>query len=133
LKSKIGQLVTLLVLSAIMLLGILMVASSYPGVGVTSEVGTGGLPLAAYDGSAIPQSVIEDATEMAKTLFGDSQEKANNFVSQVLAIYSKAEDKDFIILFNSPGHESVSQPVYPFFKRFPSNLFPDIFAWCYLD
>ena len=86
-----------------MLLGILMVASSYPGVGVTSEVGTGGLPLAAYDGSAIPQSVIEDATEMAKTLFGDSQEKANNFVSQVLAIYSKAEDKDFIILFNSGG------------------------------
>ncbi len=102
-RSKIGQLVILLGLSAILSLGIVLVASSYPGVGVTCEVGTGGLPLAAYDSSAIPQSVIEDAAEMAKTLFGDSQETANNFVGQVLAIYSEAKDKDFVILFNSGG------------------------------
>ncbi len=102
-RSKISQLVILLGLSAILSLGIVLVASSYPGVGVTSEVGTGGLPLAAYDSSAIPQSVLDDAAEMAKTLFGDSQEKANNFVNQVLAIYSEAKDKDFVILFNSGG------------------------------
>jgi len=102
-RSKIGQLVILLGLSAILCLGMVLVASSYPGIGVTCEVGTGGLPLAAYEGSGIPQSVIEDATEMARTLFGDSQEKANNFVNQVLAVYSEAKDKDFVILFNSGG------------------------------
>ena len=102
-RRKINQLVTLLGLFAILSLGVVLVASSYTGIGVTSEVGTEGLPLAAYDLSVIPQSVFEDATEMAGTLFGDSQEKANNFVSQVLAIYSEARDKDFVILFNSGG------------------------------
>jgi len=102
-RRKINQLVTLLGLFAILSLGVVLVASSYTGIGVTSEVGTEGLPLAAYDLSVIPQLVIEDATEMARTLFGDSQEKANNFASQVLAVYSEAKDKDFVILFNSGG------------------------------
>ncbi len=100
---KIGQLATLIGLSALLMLGIVLIASSYPGVGSASTAGTGGLPLTAGDNSSIPPVVVEDATEMAKTLFGDSQEEVNNFVNQVLAIYTEAKDKDFIILFNSGG------------------------------
>ena len=72
-------------------------------VGVTCEVGTEGLPLSVYDLSAVPQSVAEDAARLATELFGDCQEKCNNFVSQLLATYSEAKDKHFIILFNSGG------------------------------
>jgi len=100
---KIGQLATLIGLSALLMLGIVLIASSYPGVGSASTAGTGGLPLTAGDNSSIPPAVVEDAAEMAKTLFGDSQEEANNFVNQVLAIYTEAKDKDFVILFNSGG------------------------------
>ena len=100
---KIGQLGALLGLSAIMLLGVALVASSHPFVFTASEVGTGGLPLAAYDSSTVPQSVIDDASQMATALFGDSREKASNFANQALAIYTEAKDKDFVILFNSGG------------------------------
>jgi len=98
-----GQLGALLGLCLVMLLGAALVASSHPFIGIASEAGTGGLPLVAYDSSTIPQSVIDDASLIATALFGDSQEKASNFVSQVLAIYTEAKDKDFIILFNSGG------------------------------
>jgi len=101
--SKIRQLAALSGLSAIMLLGVALVASSHPFVGIVSEVGTGGLPLAVYDSSAVPQSVINDASQMATALFGDCREKTSNFANQVLAIYTEAKDKDFVILFNSGG------------------------------
>jgi len=71
--------------------------------GVTYEVGSGGLPLSIDDLSAVPQSVTEDATRLATELFGDYQEKCDDFVSQLLAMHSKAEDKDFVVIFNSGG------------------------------
>ena len=76
---------------------------SYSGVGVTCKIGTGGLPLSDCDLSAMPQSVAEDATELSTELFGDSQEKCDDFASQLLAVYSEAQDKDFIMLFNPGG------------------------------
>ncbi|MFC2002504.1 hypothetical protein ACFLV4_00950 [Chloroflexota bacterium] len=102
-RDKLYRLGVCATLAIILFLGIVLVTLSYTGMGVTCEVGTDGLPLLTCDRSAIPQPVIEDATELAKTLFGDYQEKADNFVSQVLAIYSEAKDKDFVILFNSGG------------------------------
>ncbi len=102
-RDKINQLGILLTLTIFLLFGVLLVASSFPSGGVVSKLGTDGLPLVVYDLSAIPQSVVEDANELAKTLFGDYQEKADDFVRQTLAIYSEAKDKDFVILFNSGG------------------------------
>jgi len=75
----------------------------YSGLGVTCEVGSGGLPLSLSDFSAVPQSVVEDAVDLSTELFGDCQEKCNDFVSQLLAIYSEAKDKDFVIVFNPGG------------------------------
>jgi len=101
--KKIGQLATFIGLSSLLMLGMILIASSYSGVGSTSTAGTGGMPLATCNVAGIPPVIVEDATEMATALFGDSQEEVNNFVNQVLAIYSEAKDKDFVILFNSGG------------------------------
>jgi len=72
-------------------------------VGVTSKIGSGGLPLSASDLSAVPQSVTEDATKLATELLGESLEEYDDFVSQLLGTYLEAKDKDFVILFNSGG------------------------------
>lgn len=102
-RDKINQLGILLTFAILLLFGMVLVASSYPGGGIASKLGTNGLPLGACDQSTIPQSVIDDATALGKTLFGEYQEKANAFVRQTLAIYAEAKDKDFVILFNSGG------------------------------
>ena len=85
------------------IIALTIVAVSYSAVGVTCEVGTGGLPLSVYDLSAVPQSVAEDATRLATELFGDYQEKCDDFVSQLLTMYLEANDKDFVVIFNSGG------------------------------
>jgi len=72
-------------------------------VGVTSKIGSGGLPLSASDLSAVPQSVTEDATKLAIELFGEGLEEYDDFVNQLLGTYLEAKDKDFVILFNSGG------------------------------
>ena len=100
-KSKIRKLGIGVTLALIIALTIMALSPSE--VGVTCEVGTGGLPSSVYDLSAVPQPVTEDAARLATELFGDCQEKCNDFVSQLLATYSKAKDKDFIVIFNSGG------------------------------
>lgn len=72
-------------------------------VGVTSKIGSGGLPLSASDLSAVPQSVTEDATKLAIELFGEGLEEYDDFVNQLLGTYLEAKDKDFVILFNPGG------------------------------
>lgn len=72
-------------------------------VGVTSKIGSEGLPLSASDLSAVPQSVTEDATKLATELFGEGLEEYDDFVNQLLGTYLEAKDKDFVILFNSGG------------------------------
>ncbi len=82
---------------------LLIVALLPSDVGVNCEIGTGGIPLSVYDLSAVPQSVAEDATRLATELFGDYQEKCDDFVSQLLTMYLEANDKDFVVIFNSGG------------------------------
>jgi len=101
--SKIRRLGILVALALILSLGVVLLALSYSGVGVTSEIGTGGISLSVSDSYAVPQSVAEDATGLARELFGDYQEKCDDFVNQLLAIYSEAKDKDFVIVFNPGG------------------------------
>jgi len=86
-----------------LVLSLVIVAVSYSAVGVTCEIGTEGLPPSAYDLLAVPQSVAEDATRLATELFGEHQEKCDDFVNQLLSIYSVAKDKDFIVIFNPGG------------------------------
>ncbi len=102
-RSKVRRLgIAVTVVVAIALAVVLLAPSSLPS-GVTSEVGSGGFPLSTYDLSAMPQSVVEDATGLATELCGDCQEMGNDFISQLLATYSAAKDSDFIVFFNSGG------------------------------
>ncbi len=83
---------------------VMVIASAlYSTIGVTYEVGSQGSFIPVADLSAIPQSVAEDATELATEIFGNCQEKCNDFMNQMLAIYSEAKEKDFVIVFNSGG------------------------------
>ena len=81
--------------------GVLVLTASQ--VGVTSEICRGGIPLSATDLSAVPQGVADDAAKLATELFGDSQEKYDDFVNQLLGAYLEAKDKDFVLVFNSGG------------------------------
>lgn len=91
--------ISIIALSFVM---VVIVPSPLTG-GVICEVGTEGLPLSISDFSAVPQSVTEEATKLATELFGNCQEDCRNFVSQLLATYLEAKDKDFIIVFNPGG------------------------------
>ncbi len=101
--GKIGKLGILVVLTAVALLAVGLLTLSYSEVGVAAPVGDGGRVLVDYDLSDVPQSVAEDAARLARELFGDSREKYVAFVDQLLVSYMEAEDKDFVVLFNSGG------------------------------
>lgn len=101
--GNIRRLGIVIALGLVLLLGMAVLAASYSESGVTCEIGAEGLPLTLADFSAVPQAVIDDATGLATELFGDSPEKCDDFVNQLLAIYLEAEDKDFIIVFNPGG------------------------------
>ncbi len=60
-----------MVLAIVLPLFVVVLVLTASQVGVTSEIGSGGLPLLAGDHSAVPQSVTDDATRLATELFGD--------------------------------------------------------------
>jgi hypothetical protein len=97
-RLKIGITLTVAISLAIVLL------SPSPVVPATaSEVGSGGVPLLVQGFSDVPQSVVEDAAESTAELFGDNQQKSDDFISQLLATYLAARDKDIVVIFNSGG------------------------------
>ena len=100
---NIRRLGILVALTIVLLLGAGLLTLSYSHVGITVGVGNGGVPLSVPDLSAVPQSVADDATKLATELFGDYQEKHDDFVSQLLAAYVEAKDKDFVVFFNPGG------------------------------
>ena len=97
-RLKIGVTLTVAIALAIVLL-----APSPVVPAIASEVGTGGIPLSIQDFSAVPQPVFEDADRLATELFGNDQGKGHDFISQLLATYLAAKDKDVVIIFNSGG------------------------------
>ncbi|HUV76087.1 MAG TPA: hypothetical protein VMW00_05525 [Dehalococcoidales bacterium] len=101
--SNIRRIGILVALTAVLLFGVLLVAASYTNVGVTAGIGTEEWLLSTPDLSAVPESVVNDATVMAMELFGDYQEKYGDFTNQLLATYAEAKDKDFVVIFNSGG------------------------------
>jgi hypothetical protein len=76
--------------------------SSYTDPGLTSVIGTGGVPLLLDDYSMVPQTVADDANALAEALFDEPQLCAD-FVAQQLALYTEALDKDFVLIFSSGG------------------------------
>lgn len=100
---NIRRLGVLVAITAVLLLGVVLLALSYTEVGIASEIGTGGFPLSSYDLSTVPQAVAEDAAKLSAELFGDYQEKYTDFVDQLLATYVEAKDKDFVVVFNAGG------------------------------
>ena len=101
--GNIRRLAILVVLTAVLFLGAGLVALSYVDVGLTDMVSTEEVPLSVPDLSIVPQSVADDAVKLAQGLFGDYPEKYNHYVSQLLAAYVEARDKDIVVLFNSGG------------------------------
>jgi hypothetical protein len=76
--------------------------SSYTDPGLASAIGTGGVPLLLDDYSTVPQDVADDANALAEELFDEPQPR-DDFIAQQLALYSEAQDKDFILVFSSGG------------------------------
>ena len=101
--AKVRRLKIAVTLTVILSLAIVILVPSPVVPATISEVGTGGIPLAVQDFSAVPQAVVEDATRLATELYGSCQEAHNDFIDQLLAIYLKTRDKDIVIIFNSGG------------------------------
>ena len=101
--NQLRKLGIIVALTAVLLLGVLLLANSYTVIGLTSEVGIAAFDLSTYDVSQVPHSVVEDAIALAVELFGDYQGKYDSFVKQLLATYVEAKGKDFVVVFNSGG------------------------------
>lgn len=101
--SQVRKLKIIVALTIILSLAIVILVPPSSMVGVILRVGTQEFPLPHGDFSAATQSVVEDATRLATELYGDYQEKYNDFVNQLLETYLGAKDKDFVIIFNPGG------------------------------
>ena len=101
--KKVGRLGILAVLIAVPLIAIGWLAFFYTEVGMAKEIGVQEPRLSEYEYSAIPQSVIDDATELAREVVGDSQDRFQDLVNQLLATYMEARDRDVVVIFNSGG------------------------------
>jgi hypothetical protein len=63
----------------------------------------GSAPLRTGDFSSVPTPVLQDAQKLAQELYGHNQAQVDDVVSQLVAIYEAARDKDFVIMFNPGG------------------------------
>jgi hypothetical protein len=55
------------------------------------------------DFSDVRQDVMEDASNLASELCGNDRQACNRVVGELLTIYSAAEDKDFLLVYNWGG------------------------------
>ena len=101
--AKIRRLKIGVALTVVLSLAIVLLAPSPVVPAKTYEVGTGGIPLSTNDFSAVPRYIVDDANMLATELFGNDQEKGHDFISQLLALYLAAKDKDIVIIHNSGG------------------------------
>jgi hypothetical protein len=90
-------------IGGVLLLALFLLSFSYVDVGVTEDFWSDGLGISDYELADIPQSMVDDATTLARELFGDNQDKYESFVNDLLATYNSSKDRDFIVLFNSGG------------------------------
>ncbi len=101
--TNLRRLGVLTALIGVMLLAVVLLSLAYVDVGITDEVEPEMLISSAADLSAIPQSVVEDASRLARELLGTSGDKYHQFIRQLLVNYMEAKDKDFVVVFNPGG------------------------------
>ena len=102
-KANLRKLGIFLALTAVLLLGMFLIAVPYIDIGLAALVG-GQEKLEVFpDISEIPESVAEDARAMAMELYGDSQDKYDEYVKQLLSAYVEVKDQDFVVIFNPGG------------------------------
>ena len=100
---KIGRLGIVVLLLAVPLLGIAWLTIFNSEVGMAQDIGIQEPALTECDYSSVPQTVINDAVEAASEVIGKGQENVQNFVDQLLAMYTEVKDLDVVIIFNSGG------------------------------
>jgi hypothetical protein len=101
--KKCGGMVVVAALVAVPLIAVVWLSIFYTEVGMAKEVGFQEPDLPVYEYSTVPQSVIDDATELATELVGHSQDKLQSMVDQLVATYVEARDMDVVVVFNSGG------------------------------
>lgn len=103
-------------------LAIVLLAPSPMVPATACEVGSGGTPLSIQDFSLVPQSLIDEAGELATELFGNNQQKRQEFTSQLLGMYLSAKDKDVVIINNSGGWGWSSIESFPYGQDFIAGV-----------
>lgn len=101
--KKIGGLGGLIILVAVPLLAIVWLTIFNSEVGMAQDIGIQEPPLTECDYASVPQTVIDDAVELASELIGKGQDNIQNFTDQLVAMYTEVKDLDVIIIFNSGG------------------------------
>jgi len=101
--KKFGRPGIFITMAVVSLLAIICLTLFSSEVGMAKDIGIQESSLSAIDYSSVPQSVIDDAVQMASELVGKSQEALQNLVDQLVAAYVEARDRDVVILFNSGG------------------------------
>ena len=101
--KKIGNLGIVVILVAVPLIAIVWLTIFNSEVGMAKDIGMQGPPLSACDYSSVPQTVIDDAVDLASELIGKGQENIQNFVDQLVSMYTEVKDLDVVIVFNSGG------------------------------
>jgi len=102
-KVNLRKLAIFVTLVAVLLLGMLVLAFSYIDIGLPDLVGGQEQPIAVPDLSEIPESVVADARAMAVELYGDYQDKCDEYVDQMLTAYMEVKGQDFVVIFNPGG------------------------------
>jgi len=84
------------------------------------EVGSGDTPLSIQD--SVPKSLVDEADELATELFGNNQQKRQEFTNQLLGMYLSAKDKDVVIINNSGGWGWSSIESFPYGQDFIAGV-----------
>jgi hypothetical protein len=100
-KKTIGRALTLAAVISVTLLAVHWQILYNSEVGMAKDIGIQDLP--AIDYTSVPAPVIDNAVEMASHLAGDSQDRLQELVDQMLATYEEARNSDVVVLFNSGG------------------------------
>ena len=102
-KVNLRKLGIILTLTAVLLLGVVILAFSYIDIGLTDLVDEKAKQVAVAGFAEVPESVMEDAAATATELYGDYQDKYEEYVNQLLTTYIEAKDRDFVVIFNPGG------------------------------
>ena len=93
-----------IIVAGVMLVFILLVFILYgSNIGMASDIGIKEPVFTDVDFSSVPQSVVDDAEEMADELVGNNEARHQDVVNQLVGSYIAARDADIVIFFNSGG------------------------------